>query len=217
MEQKTLSYSTKNIPVPNKNTYKQILIQKAEKFNRNMRWKAYFFLNPSKKTKTKNNFKFKSISPAPSNITQLKHFEEKFANMLKSIQFGRHSNHFLQQLKKDEKDIKSETKIHIKADKSNNFYKMEGDSYKKLVEKEVQKEYRKAEKNEIDKVEKTQKELVASVELQDRVFKATRQQCFSTLKDHKENLANKPTVRLINPANNEIGRISKCILDDINA
>ena len=40
---------------------------------------------------------------------------------------------------------------------------------------------------------------------------------FITLKDHKENFANKPTVRLINPANNEIGRISKCILDDINA
>ena len=36
--------------------------------------------------------------------------------------------------------------------------------------------------------------------------------CFITLKDHKENFANKPTVRLINPAKNEIGRLSKSIL-----
>ena len=36
-----------------------------------------------------------------------------------------------------------------------------------------------------------------------------------TLKDHKENF-NSPTVRLINPAKNELRRISKAILDNIN-
>ena len=41
--------------------------------------------------------------------------------------------------------------------------------------------------------------------------------CFFTLKDHKENFQNNPTVRLINPAKNEIGRISKVILDKINS
>ena len=40
---------------------------------------------------------------------------------------------------------------------------------------------------------------------------------FFTLKDHKENFQNNPTVRLINPAKNEIGRISKVILDKINS
>ena len=40
--------------------------------------------------------------------------------------------------------------------------------------------------------------------------------CFITLKDHKENFANNPTCRLINPAKNELGRISKAILDKIN-
>ena len=39
---------------------------------------------------------------------------------------------------------------------------------------------------------------------------------FTTLKDHKENFANNPSVRLINPAKNEMGRISKTILDKIN-
>ena len=41
--------------------------------------------------------------------------------------------------------------------------------------------------------------------------------CFFTLKDHKENFQNTPTARLINPAKNEIGRISKAILDKINS
>ena len=40
--------------------------------------------------------------------------------------------------------------------------------------------------------------------------------CFITLKDHKENFLNNPTVRLINPAKNELGRINKAILDNIN-
>ena len=33
--------------------------------------------------------------------------------------------------------------------------------------------------------------------------------CFVTTKDHKENFLNHPTTRLINPAKNESGRISK--------
>ena len=39
---------------------------------------------------------------------------------------------------------------------------------------------------------------------------------FITIKDHKENFLNHPKVRLINPAKNELGRISKIILDNIN-
>ena len=37
------------------------------------------------------------------------------------------------------------------------------------------------------------------------------------MKDHKANFLNYPTTRLINPAKNEIGRISKQILDQINS
>ena len=39
--------------------------------------------------------------------------------------------------------------------------------------------------------------------------------CFMTLKDYKENFLNNPTVRLINPGKNELGRISKAIFDNI--
>ena len=39
---------------------------------------------------------------------------------------------------------------------------------------------------------------------------------FITLKDHKENFNNNPTARLINLAKNELGHISKAILDMAN-
>ena len=39
---------------------------------------------------------------------------------------------------------------------------------------------------------------------------------FVTMKDHKGDIENKPSVRLINPAKNQIGRISKVVLDNIN-
>ena len=40
--------------------------------------------------------------------------------------------------------------------------------------------------------------------------------CFITLKDHKPNFLNNPKVRLLHPAKNKLGRISKSILDKIN-
>ena len=43
-----------------------------------------------------------------------------------------------------------------------------------------------------------------------------KEECFIALKDHKLNFENNATARLINPAKNEIGRISKVILENIN-
>ena len=40
--------------------------------------------------------------------------------------------------------------------------------------------------------------------------------CFTMLKDHKDDFANNPTTRLINPAKNEVGRLSKKILGKVN-
>ena len=39
---------------------------------------------------------------------------------------------------------------------------------------------------------------------------------FITLKDHKKDFNNSPTIRLINPAQNELGRVNMAILDTVN-
>ena len=43
-----------------------------------------------------------------------------------------------------------------------------------------------------------------------------KKEAFITLKHHKENFANHPKCRLINPAKSEVGKISKIILENIN-
>ena len=45
-----------------------------------------------------------------------------------------------------------------------------------------------------------------------RIFINGKNNCFITMKDHKENFLNNPKTRLLNPAKNELGRI----LDKIN-
>ena len=57
--------------------------------------------------------------------------------------FNRRSNPFQQKLKKDQKNIRSEKRIFVSADKTTNFYKMDPAEYKKLLEKNVMKEYKK--------------------------------------------------------------------------
>ena len=180
-----------------------------------MRWKAQFFLKPETKPTPKETYGFKSITPAPT-VPLLKPFEDGLTDLVKNVKFGRKPNHFQQQLKKEEKKIKSDPLLLIKADKSNNYYKMESEKYNELLEKEIQKEYKKVTPIEIKNIESEQKNIVKKLELQDRVFATTRRQAFATLKDHKPNFQNNPKVRLINSSKPEIGRIAKKTLENIN-
>ena len=91
MEKHSLAYSTKNIPVPSRNMYLQMMIAKAQKFVHNAKWKAFFYLKPNSKPKSKQTYGFKSTSSAPY-VPELKEFEGEFANLVKNIQFGRSPN-----------------------------------------------------------------------------------------------------------------------------
>ena len=56
-----------------------------------------------------------------------------------------------------------------------------------------------------------------ALNIDDRVELIATNDAFITLKDHKENFANNPTCRLINPSKTELDRISKRILEVINS
>ena len=79
-----------------------MMINKGEKFVHNISWKAYFYLNPEKKPKIKENFGFKSTNPAPF-VHELQPFKKKFIKFLKNVKYGRQPNHFQQELKTDVK------------------------------------------------------------------------------------------------------------------
>ena len=60
------------------------------------------------------------------------------------------------------------------------------------------------------------KKLRKDKDISNRMLTNGKNKCFFTLKDHKPNSKNNPKARLINPAKNEIGQISKNTLDKIN-
>ena len=87
--------------------------------------------------------------------------------------------------------------------------------YKELLDKNIQKDYKKAEKRQETKINKKAKVIAEKLELADRVEAMARRDAFITLKDHKPNFNNAPTCRLINPTKSEIGKVAKQILQKI--
>ena len=66
-------------------------------------------------------------------------------------------------------------------------------------------------------IENRSKSIANKLNLTDRINTTAEREPFITLKDHKPNFENNPTCRLINPRKSEIGKVSKQILDRINA
>ena len=96
-------------------------------------------------------------------------------------------------------EIRKETRLIIPADKTSNFYKVEKESYEKILEKSINKNYKKASDDDIKSSRDQHLKLVTDLELEERVFPTLPKPAYATLKDHKPDFQNKPTVRLINP------------------
>ena len=102
------------------------------------------------------------------------------------------------------------------SDKTSNVYKVPKEQYEKLLSNAITTSYKKVSKKTQDHINNQGKNILKKMEVIKRMFVHGKQNCFITLKDHKPNFQNNPTVRLLNPAKNELGRISKTILDKIN-
>ena len=76
--------------------------------------------------------------------------------------------------------------------------------------------YKKVNKKIVKQINLEGKNIVKDKTIANRILVNGHDECFISLKDHKPNFTNNPKTRLINPAKNEIGRLSKSILDKIN-
>ena len=141
--------------------------------------------------------------------------EDSLYDLVKNAKFRKYSNEFQKVLKSDKVKIANESKVIVPADKSPNFYKLEKTDYEDLLSKEVNKQYKKAEENEINNIKLKHIEIVEDLDIDDRVFATAKNKARVTLKDHKPNFRNKPTTRLINPCKPEVGRVSKKLLSNI--
>ena len=97
------------------------------------------------------------------------------------------------------------------------MYRLEKEEYYRLLQNAVTTAYKKSNKETERRINCEGIKYAKGANILDKVKVNGTTNCFITLKDHKTNFLNHPTTRLINPAKNEIGRISKQILDQINS
>ena len=136
--------------------------------------------------------------------------------MVKSLRFRKVDNKFKRTLAKDLKGIRSSKKNLTAADKTSDMYRLSKDQYSNLLQNAITSKYKKTDKRTATNINKEGIKHAREVNVIDRIEINGTGSSFITLKDHKENFLNRPTTRLLNPAKNEIGRISKHILQNIN-
>ena len=103
--------------------------------------------------------------------------------------------------------------MFVKADKTNNIYKIENQPYQKVLHDRITKNYKKADEGLKENIDATSHTITSKLQLEERIERYSNDPAYTTFKDHKENFNDKLQCRLINPAKNPIGRISKKILD----
>ena len=143
-------------------------------------------------------------------------FEKDLWNLVNKLKFRKIKSNFQSQLNEDIKVIKRSNKVLVFADKTSNIYKLDTDEYKKLTTEAITSTYKKVPDKISDKINTEGKRIMENKTALNRMFINGKNNRFITLKDHKANFLSNPKTRLLNPAKNELGRISKAIRDKIN-
>ena len=96
------------------------------------------------------------------------------------------------------------------------MYRLTKEEDVKMRRNAITSAYKKTNSNIKKRIDIKGKQIMKNVykEISDLMDINRKKTCFITLKDQKENFLNNSTVRLLNPAKNELGRISKAILDN---
>ena len=215
MEKLKFEYSYKNIPIPSVRSYKLYLLEKIEMVIKRMRWKAYFFNKKDENNEIQETYGLKSLN-CPPQIKELSAFEDELFNLINILKFRKIRSAFQNKLKEDIKTINEETKTLTFADKTTNMYKLTKEEYNKFLKDSITTTYKMVNDNINKRINIEGKNIIKNTNIAGRILTNGKDESFITLKDHKPNFQNNPKTRLINPAKNEIGRLSKSILDRIN-
>ena len=140
--QKYYKYSMKNIPIPSKKLYREMLIEKVELLIKRMRWKAHLFESSGKGQSNPLHYVFKSRK-CPLQHKDLIAFENDLLKLIRSITFRKVRNKFQGNLRKDIMSIKKSKNIYFFADKTNDLYVTDINSDNKLLTENISKTYRK--------------------------------------------------------------------------
>ena len=203
--------SLKNIPVlENKKEHRIQTIQAAHTFVNKCRWAALNALNPMGK-EVKETYGFRSIKAAKK-VPELLPFEKRLLELVRNIKYKdpkRPKPELQRKLAKDVANIRKETKVIVASDKTSNYYLVEKEEYRNMIERDIHKVYKKASDNTEEEMNKKGKVIATKLDIDNRVFATQKRPAVITLKDHKENFPNSPEIRLINPTKAELGKVSK--------
>ena len=133
--------------------------------------------------------------------------------MVQNIELKKVKPNFKMQLSNDVKNIKTNPKLSIPADKTNNLYELTTENYNKLLIENISKAYNKTTISAINAINTEAKATAKYLNMDESIFHYTirinQNQSFSALK----NFQNNQKCRLINPAKSEIGIVSKHYID----
>ena len=218
-----LPYSGKNIPIPAVDTCQKKLIEMVESVIRRMRWKAFFFLRRGDEHNIENDadaqgekYGLKSRK-CPPQIDEMKAFEAAMFNLIGSLEFREVKDDFQKKMRTDIAKIRKSNEVFLPSDKTRNLYAMDKDQYGRLLQENITKNYTHAPEAAYDNINGEAQVIATDLKIADRVDVLARRESFITLKDHKDNFRIKVPCRLINPAEGELGLVSKHVLDKINA
>ena len=194
------------------------LVDKIEAVIKRMRWKAMFSENDNNDPDDEQHFETYGLKTTntPNQVPEMIDFEKELIGIVPKIKFKRITNNFQNKLQQDIRNIKSSNKIYVPADKTTNMYKVTKEEYDQLLTNSITNTYKKTNDRAKHSINLDGKKIMSDHPIAERMTINAENNCFVTLKDHKENFLNNPTTRLINPAKNELGRISKVIIENIN-
>ena len=125
---------------------------------------------------------FKSLRAAPK-VPELVPFEKELFEMVKNIKYndqrGKRSK-LQRRLLKDVATIKKQTKVIVASDKTSNFCLVDTNSYRNMINRDIQKVYRKAGDEEEKDINEKAKVIATKLELEDRIFATQKRQASIT-------------------------------------
>ena len=199
------------------------LISQTETFLKNIGWKTFWFeRNVSNDDEDNSTDRRKEITKdckstkTPPQHELLKPFERDIYNLIGNIQFCTVNDPGLRELSEEVKKINNSDKVIVNADKTGNKYEITTSDYQRLMHENLTRDYRLDNGNKLSDINNDTRKLARSLEIGDRMESHSQANAFLTIKDHKEDFPNTIKCRVINPACNNLGKVSKRVLDEIN-
>ena len=147
MDRTRFNYSMKNIPIPKKNNYIKILIEKVASSNECDGKLSFLIKTPTKIMKAQTAITTDSNLGNVQQNEEMDKFQTDLLEMVRNIEFRNVKDKFQDKLNEDINRINKSSKAFIPADKTSNFYELNKEQHEKLLRDSITTTYKKADES----------------------------------------------------------------------